>query len=296
MKRRRFLTITASALLATTGLGASSGRAKAARWSGTLLGADGRIDLEGPDAEAALQAVTRELERFEMIASLYRPDSALCRLNREGRLPKPPADLLALCQLSTRLHTLTTGRFDPTVQPLWRASAEGGDREAARRRIDWNKVRFNEGEIRVDPGQALTFNGIAQGYAADLAARLLKARGFTHVLIDTGEFSALGGPYALGIADPAFGILGKLTLTERAAATSSPNAMHVGGEPHILSPTGEKPLWSTVCVEAKSAALADGLSTAFVFHSQAEIAAIRRRLPELCGVHLIDADGDMVSV
>ncbi len=40
---------------------------------------------------------------------------------------------------------------------------------------------------------ALTLNGIGQGYVADRVAALLEAEGLTDILIDTGEFRALGG-------------------------------------------------------------------------------------------------------
>ena len=45
--------------------------------------------------------------------------------------------------------------------------------------------------FRSKPGMALTLNGIAQGYAGDLARAALQAHGIEHALIDTGEWSAL---------------------------------------------------------------------------------------------------------
>ena len=41
------------------------------------------------------------------------------------------------------------------------------------------------------------------------------------VLINIGEFAALGGLFTLGISDPAYGLVGTTKLSNRAVATSS---------------------------------------------------------------------------
>ncbi|SPH23833.1 hypothetical protein DEA8626_02905 [Defluviimonas aquaemixtae] len=75
------------------------------------------------------------------------------------------------------LHDATGGTFDPTVQPLWRAMATGGNVEAARRPVGWGRVRPSAREMRLDPGMAPTFNGVAQRHAADRSRRA-PARGW----------------------------------------------------------------------------------------------------------------------
>jgi thiamine biosynthesis lipoprotein len=91
-------------------------------WEGTALGADARISLQGfPAAEAdALLALCRaEIARLEAVFSLHDPASVLSRLNREGRLDAAPAGMLELIGIAQRIHTLSGGAFDPSVQPLW---------------------------------------------------------------------------------------------------------------------------------------------------------------------------------
>ena len=267
--RRRFLTLTAAALM--------PGRAEAADWRGTGFGADLSLRLEGPGASQALAELPARIAEIEARFSLYRA-SELTALNAAGggRLSPPMARVLSLCD---RLHGLTRGAFDPTVQPLWRALAEGHDPKPARALIGWDRVRFQQDRITLAPGQALTLNGLAQGFAADLIRAWLAGRGFPRALIDMGEYAALGASYEIGIADPEAGLLGQRRLEPgRALATSSPRALLVGGEPHILHPKGLAPLWSSVTVEADSAALADGLSTALVFAPRAEIRALKAQL------------------
>ena len=266
MKRRRFLHI-----LAATALGPTLAAARDRR---IALGAEAELTLYGPPGVTARARARAwaELDRIEGIFSLYRPDSSLSRLNALGRLDAPPPELLDVLALSNRLHAVTDGRFDPTVQPLWLALANGTDPGPARRLIGWDDVTVTDAAITLRPGQALTLNGIAQGFATDRVTQVLAEEGLTHALVNVGEHRALSGLFRLGVEDPAFGRLGQITLNGTAAATSSPRAMLLpDGSGHILDPQGGPPAWSTVTVTAPTAALADGLATALCL-AEADVA------------------------
>lgn len=278
LTRRRFLTITAASAVCR----ASATRA---HWQGRALGADVTLRLGGSaDPEGRTwRKVARTLAQVEDHFSLH-IDSELARLNAHGRLAWPSDDMRALINLSNTLHGATNGAFDPTVQPLWRAISRGQDPGPARLGTGWEKVLFSDREIVLQPGMALTFNGIAQGLAADKLAALLRGEGFDDVLIDAGEIQALGrqgaDDWQAGIATPQGRILRRVALRDRALATSSPMGTRIGlGQPHILHPDGRPPLWQTVSVSAPSAALADALSTAFCLMPRAEIDATLARFP-----------------
>lgn len=282
MNRRRFLQIVAAA----AAVGGEP--AQAAEWRGTALGADVAVMLRGPGADAALADLPGLLAQIEGTFSLYRP-SELTAINAAGG-GQPSALMARALALCDRLHGLTGGAFDPTVQPLWRALADGGDVAAAQAAVGWHRVSRGP-RLRLAPGQALTLNGMAQGLAADLLRDWLAARGFRQALVDMGEQAALGGPFRLGIADEAGAVVGAATLRGTALAVSSPGALRIGGRAHILHPAGLPPRWTTVAVEADSAALADGLSTALVFAERAAVPALRRAEPGLRRVWLGDAGG-----
>ncbi|QFT64750.1 FAD:protein FMN transferase [Roseivivax sp. THAF30] len=288
MKRRRFLTLAAAFACAPS-------FAVAQTWRGRALGAEVSVALSGPrpDVDAALAAIPGWLEEVEAEFSLYRPDSALSRLNAAGHLD-PSSAFAALMTEADAAHRLSGGLFDPTVQPLWRALAAGHDAESARSLIGWDKVR-RAGAIRLGPGQALTFNGIAQGFATDLVTDRLAARGFTHALIDIGETRALGGPFRLGLEDPVQGFLGQRTLTGGAIATSSPGAMALGGGAHILGPRKERPVWSTVSIEADRAVRADALSTAAVFMDQHALGRLKTEAG-LSRITCVAEDGRLLTL
>lgn len=280
--RRRFLTVSAAAL-------ATPGRAATRHdWSGLALGTAVRLRLSGASDHQALRVFRRVaavLTQVEADFSLHR-DSALARLNRDGRLAFPGEQMLRLCALADRVHRATGGAFDPSVQPLWLAMALGHDPAKARAALGWSRVRVATQEIRLDHGMALTFNGIAQGHAADRIADLMRDEGLENVLIDMGEVQALGHapggvPWRARIAGPDGTGLAELGLSNRALATSSPFGTTIGnGHSHILHPLGLPVLWQTASVSAAQAAVADALSTAACLMNRTAIDSALAEFPE----------------
>lgn len=241
--------------------------------TGIALGATVTLRLQHPDAPRIAALAMAEIRRLEGVFSLFLPDSALVRLNRDARLDAPPFELLECLTLAGAVHRASGGAFDPSVQPLWQAEATAltrgapltpTERAQARSLIGWDGVTLEPTAITLRPGMALTLNGIAQGHIADRVAALLADHGLTRALVDTGELRALPeGDWPVTLASG-----GAITLQDRALATSAPLGMTFGGDgvsSHILDPRAGAPLravWSSVSVSAPSAALADALSTA----------------------------------
>ena len=295
LTRRRFIAISA-ALAPSMALAQKSGLHVE---TGIALGAKVTLRLEHPDAPQLATLAMAEIRRLEQVFSLYLPDSALVRLNREGQLSEPPFELLECLAIAGAVHAASGGRFDPTVQPLWRAEAlarEAGaplsdpDRTAAGALIDWASVRLEPEAITLRPGMALTLNGIAQGYIADRVAALLAGHGLTRALIDTGEMVALSeGDWPVELEAG-----GSLALRNRALSTSAPLGMTFGGDgrtSHILDPRTTRPVaspWRVVTISASSAALADALSTAACLSEDREtITAICRTVPSAVLEHAV---------
>jgi len=223
----------------------------------------------------------------EALFSLWEPQSALTRLNEAGRLDAPPADMLALFDAADHANRATGGRFDPSVQAVWPHRAD--------ERVGWHHVRYGPDAITLGQGQQLTFNGIAQGYATDLPAAALRAAGLQDIHVNVGEQIAHGPARRLGLADPVAGLVGTVTVTDGAIATSSPAATPVGPEGHIISPLGEPLNWSTVSVLAASATVADGLSTGLC-HAPLHVVRTVRSLPGVRAIVLVDAEGDVLRL
>ena len=309
--RRRFIAIAAAA--AGFPLAAAGVRAEAAhlhRWSGIALGAAAEIVLHDPDGARARALIARcvaEIERLEDVFSLYRPRSALSRLNRDGRLPAPPLELVALLAEARVYSERTEGAFDATVQPLWRLHAAHfaqpgadprgpSDAEIARARalVDYRAVDIEPAGIRfARPGMALTLNGIAQGYITDRVASLLQDAGMGDVLLDIGEVRALGRhpegrPWRVGLRRAAAPeTVGRtVTLADRAVATSAGIASPFepsGRHHHLFDPATGRPAPGSgqVSVIAPRATLADALSTALAVAPPARAATLAARFPDI---------------
>jgi len=252
------------------------------------------LHQDARQAELALADALAEARKVDAMMSIYRPGSQVHSLNRDGRLTRPDPHLLAVLDQARRLSALTGGAFDVTVQPLWQLARQGRDGAAALPLVGWGGVRADARAVTLKPGMAITLNGIAQGYAVDLARAALMARGIRHALIDTGEFGALGAaaggrPWTLGVRDPRSEdhCVGVLQMDGRCVATSGDYASAFTADfsrHHIFDPaTGASPLeLAAVTVAAPSGMLADGLSTAFM------VTGARRALALAAGMDGVD--------
>jgi thiamine biosynthesis lipoprotein len=253
-------------------------------------------------AQRAISAALSEARRVDGLMSLYDPASQVFRLNRDKALDGPNPHLLAVLAHARALSRLTLGAFDITVQPLWRAFHDAAglplepERLRARGLVDWTLVQAGPRRVALgDPGMAITLNGLAQGYAADLALAALRRHGIRHALVDTGEYGALGRPgerpWLLGVRDPHAeeGLAARVALDGRCVATSgdyaaafTPDRLHH----HIFDPaTGDSPTeLASVTVLAPTGLEADGLSTAFMVMGARRAHTLAARLP---GVDLL---------
>jgi thiamine biosynthesis lipoprotein len=310
--RRRFMGITAASA-ALGWLPATLAEVADPRllveWRGFALGAAATIRLHHPDPDAARALIAdgvAEIARLERVFSLFQPDSALSRLNRDRVLTAPPQPLVELLADAAGFSRLTGGAFDATVQPLWRlyadhfgradADPDGPAPEAVRRArelVDWRGVEIASDRIALArPGMAVTLNGIAQGYITDRVIARLQAAGMTRVLADLGETRALGRhpagrPWSVGLEDPRRPghIARTLEISDGAVATSGGYGTRFepsGRFHHLFDPaTGGCPgHLLAVSVQAPTATAADALATACVVLPEA---AARRLLAGQAG-------------
>lgn len=327
LSRRRFLKITGAcaALAPLIGRGAlvpATAAVPLRRWSGTSLGAEAQILLYHPDAGEAdrlIRLALQEVARLEQVFSLYRADSAISVLNRDGELRDPPFELVQLLAQSRRFSELTAGAFDVTVQPLWQlyeahfrtAGADPAGPPAAaiaavRRRVGYRRMALDLDRIRLEPGVAVTLNGIAQGYITDRVAELLRHNGLQHVLVDLDEFRAIGAqadgsPWRIGIEDPRQPgqVVKHVELADRAMGTSGAYGTQfdaAGRFNHIFDPaTGHcAERYLSISVMADLGATADALSTAFSVMPQEAVQRVIAALGTVTAVTVM-RDGSIVT-
>lgn len=280
----------------------------------------------GARTERGLDAAVAAIRRVERTMSLFDPRSQLCQLNRDGELTAPDPWLVQVLELARFVAAQSDGAFDPTVQPLWLvwdAARRAGRRPdaaqitRARALIDWRAVLIERTRVRFErPGMGMTLNGIAQGFAADMARAALLDAGVSDALIDAGEWAPIGRapggkPWTLGLADPQRADGGGDPIArvqpdnERAIATSAGAVYRFtadGSDHHILDPhTGHSPHGlRLVSVLAGRCAVADALTKVFYMTPAAKHAALAaawsaRVLPG-GGGSSVDAPVDVLSV
>ena len=233
----------------------------------------------------ALDASVKAIRSVEKQMSLFDPDSAVSRLNRQGELRKPDAQLLSVLTLAQHVSRRSAGAFDVTMQPLWRLWSLHSQSQTlppskalsqTRFLVNWQAMTVSADVIRLHAkGMGVSLNGIAQGYAADKVRAVLQAHGVQHALIDTGETTFLGQSYkgegwrfavepsaASSSVPPIINTHGWAVATSSDAHTVF-SADHV--HHHILNPhTGDSPRhWASASVIAPSCALADALTKVF---------------------------------
>lgn len=279
---------------------AASGNLSPVLWKGAALGAQGVIELYHPDQRTAQEALWRcqqEIDRLEDLFSLYRPDSAISRLNRDGFLEDLDIRFLELLSAAQAFSEKTDGVFDITIQPLWKFYANHFSNQSNRQqepllkgeihkildRTGYQHVSISGRRIAFKkPGMAITLNGVAQGYITDRIKLLLEDAGFKNVLLSLGEISTIG-PKPDGTAwqvglERGYGEKAEnavISLENQSVATSGGYASPFNNSSsanHLLHPkTGN---WSvqegSVSVVAKEAMIADMSSTALSLMSRDE--------------------------
>ncbi len=300
MKRRHAITI-----LVATGFTGCRRRARLQTFSAIAFGTNVGFQAHGvPEASFGdiSEKCSLRLRVIESLFSLYDPDSAISRLNREGKLEKPHPEFLRLVRLALDFGAETDGIFDITVQPLWdwrqrwkaadlekRRTMSGDSWKEALALVDYRHVRADTNAIYFKkPGMAITLNGIAQGYATDQIVSLLKRNGVANALVNIGEYTALGfspdgNPWEVELAENGREIQLPPGRALAVSAGSGYTFEPEGRLHHIFRPSdglNTRPESSTV-VTAPNATLADVLSTTFAIASREERVRILRKFPEV---------------
>jgi thiamine biosynthesis lipoprotein len=294
----RILAVAAGAPLLIAGVRAAAPKPRFFTWQGEVLGAASELTLWHFDEALARRAILKarhEIERCEAIFSLYR-DSEIARLNRDGTLARPSAEFVSAIDASQRLGRLSNGAFDITVQPLWRTyeahfwsrrrvepdiAARAAD--VARRLVDFRRLQAGAARIDLEPGMAITLNGIAQGFVTDRVADLLRNEGFEQAMVDLGEWRALGS-HPDGRPWRAATGAGDIDLADNALAVSGGYGTTFepsGKFHHIFDPaTGASAdRLREVAIVAPRATIADALATAICVAGEERAASLLAAYP-----------------
>jgi thiamine biosynthesis lipoprotein len=237
------------------------------------------------EADDVIGQAFEEMERVGRLLNRYESDSFVAVINDEGLLSRPPRAVSDVIARSLYFTEVSGGAFNITVKPLvdlFKAhfkthKTPPSEAQVARvlDLVDASGVQFDGRTIRLTrEGMGITLDGIAKGYVIDCGARLMKAHGIQHALINAGgDIRAIGGrksniPWKVAVQDPrkTGPYVDILPMMDGAIATSGNYEVYFDQEKlyhHIVDPkTGHSPVESTsVTVMTQNAMDADALST-----------------------------------
>ena len=258
-------------------------------WHGTFkaMASPCEVIIETDDrneAEKIVKVVATEAWRIEQKFSRYRDDNIIFKINESnGNVIEVDAETARLLDFSDQLFQMSDGMFDVTsgvLRKAWRF--DQSDNIPGQHQIDellpiigWNKVSWNNPQLKLVAGMELDLGGIGKEYAVDRCAQLVRDMSEASVLINLGGDIAItdarkdGAQWTIGrvSSDPSAPI-GVIKLKRGALATSGDEHRYLekNGKRycHVLNPRTGWPVEDpphTVSVAAPTCIEAGMLST-----------------------------------
>ena len=257
------------------------------------------------------EKIELRLDEINRSMSPYLPESEISRFNRfqQTGVEFPVSkDFYTVMQAAARVHALSAGAWDGTVNPLvdlWgfgRAGRGSAPPPADAIAALLGEVGFDAIEVRKQAALVkhrasvtLDLSSIAKGYGVDQVAQVVRASGFTEFLVEIGGETFAAGrrgdgqAWRVGINTPrpdarADEVYAIVALQDQALATSGDyrNFFVKDGVrySHIIDPRTGYPVVNGVVsasIQAPDCTLADGLATAvLVMGAEKGLALIER--------------------
>jgi thiamine biosynthesis lipoprotein len=232
-------------------------------------------------AAQAAQAAFERVDRLERELSRFLENSDISRINHlsAGQSTRVSPWTMECLQIAWHVYGLTDGAFDVSI---------GSGLSSLELEPDEFTVQAREGGARLDLG------GVGKGYAVDRMAEVLEEWEVPRALVHGGFSSVLaleppperdGWPLTLSAPGPGDNrVLARIGARRRAfSASGVRKADHIRDPRTGLAVRGRAAAWVAIPggEGGSPAALADGLSTAFMIQPAAEIATLCRSFPGL---------------
>jgi len=215
---------------------------KLVKFVGEAQGTYYAITYYSETGESLQNQIDSILKEFDLIASLWEPNSTICKINRSDSLAIADSVFIDLFNKSVSISKITNGYFDFTVGQLvnaWGFGFEGRTKldkqkvDSLLKYVGYKNVEIKDGKIiKTNPNIKIDFNAIAQGYSVDIIAKFLRDKGIENYLVDVGgEVLGAGkkpdgSMWTVGIEKPSENanseriLKAKINLFDKAIATS----------------------------------------------------------------------------
>lgn len=253
------------------------------------------VTAYGENAQAAVEAALMRAREIHNITNVFSENSEVSVINsaKVGERVKISQDIAKILKTAKTVEEASNGAFDISIAPvvsLWDFGGEGRvptEQEIAEAlELSGGEkiiVDFNDGMVvKTDSMARIDLGGVAKGYAADEAVKVLRQYGVKGAIVDFGgNILCFGenpnsddGLWRVGVQKP-FAPLGEvdeeniIEVSDAAVVTSGTYQRYfeINGEKyhHIIDTATGYPAnqeYSSVTVVTESGLLADCLSTA----------------------------------
>ena len=277
-----------------------------------------------PAAVAAFDEAFAEFDRLDRLMTVWRNDSDVQRLNAAAGV-EPVAvspDVREVLHIARQVSEWTDGKFDVTfgaLSDVWRFDHDQDGRIPSAAEIAARLPFVDYTAVEVDDragtafirrrGVRVNLGGVGKGYAVDRAVAVLRSRGVRNVMVQAGGDLYVAGRrgdrgWRLAIRDPrgpAEKMFAAVELSDATLSTSGDYERFFFRDGrryhHILDPDTAFPAAGSrsVTIVARSAALADGLSTGVLVLGPEKGMDLVERLPDVEGVIVSSSNGVMIS-
>lgn len=277
--------------------------------NGLIFGTIYQVNYQYP---TSLKAEIEEvLHQIDHSLSPFNEHSVITAINRNESM-QTDSLFRAVFRRSLEISAETDGAFDITVAPLVNAWGFGFKKgifpdsaqvDSLRQLIGYTKVSLDTAQCvqKEDPRLMLNCSAVAKGYAVDVIAHLLQAKGITNLMVDIGGEVVVKGnnpqqrPWRIGINKPVDDSLATnqelqaiVELREGAIATSGNyrNYYYRHGKKyaHTIDPRTGYPVQHAILsstVLAPDCMSADAYATAFMVMGLKKAEAFVDAHPEL---------------
>jgi thiamine biosynthesis lipoprotein len=288
-----------------------------------LMGSRFDITVVAEDSITAknyIESGIEEIDRIEKLISSWDENSQTSEINKYAGIKpvKVEAELFNLIERAMMISKLTDGAFDITyasMDKIWkfdgsmRKMPSEEDIRASVTKVGYNNILLDKEKLTVFlkiKGMKIGFGAIGKGYAADMAKKLLVAKGVTSGIINaSGDMNSWGkqvdgNEWKVAITNPLNKnkVFALLPISNGAVVTSGDYEKYVefNGKrhSHIIDPRTGYPSTGiiSVTVFAPKAELADALATSvFVMGKEAGLDRINQ-LPNIECI-IIDDKGNI---
>jgi len=250
------------------------------------------IQAFGPDASDTIEKAFARIDDIEKKMTSKADFSEVISINElAGRdFYKVSPDTFFVIKKGLYFSNLSEGKFDITVGPLVKLWGIGTEHARVPSKaeiskilplVDYRQIELDEKNNSVflkRPGMSIELGGIAKGYAADEAVKVLRQNGVKHGTVDLGGNIIVIGTkpdgklWKIGIQNPFFKTRGSIVATvevaDKTLVTSGPYERYIEKDGkiyhHILDTRTGFPVENelmSVTIIAESSIDADALST-----------------------------------